>query len=148
MAKLLFQQDFTLEVGEEKYTGILNDLTRTQKQAFEKTNKQKKADTKVLQQKAKELTKIDRKIKIKEELEKWEEVETLEAEKETLEDEVEKLTEKLSDPKPIEAMFKKRIQDSVESDDLENILKAGADHGYQNVFQTILQDIEETRAKK
>jgi len=148
MAKLLFKQEFELEVGEETYTGVLNDLTKTQKQSFDKTNKQKKDDNKKLQKKVNQLKKIDRKITIKENLEKWDEVEALEAEKEGIETEVEQLTEKLSDPKPIEDMFKKRITMSVESDDIDAILKAGADHGYQNVFQTILKDIEEKRAKK
>ena len=148
MAKLIFEKEFELEVGEKTYTGVLHDLTKTQSQAFEKTNKQKIDDNKILQKKVKELTKIDRKIQVKEKLEKWDEVEALEEHKENLETEVEALTEKLSDPKPIEAMFKKRIEMSVESDDMDEILQAGAAHGYQNVFQTILQDIEDKTEKK
>lgn len=148
MAKLIFKQEFTLEVGETAYKGILNDLTKTQKVAFEKINKQIKADNDSLRKKANRLKKLDRKIEVKENLNKWEEIEALENEKEKLEAEVEELTEKLSDPKVMEDMFKKRLEYSVESDDKDKILEAGKDHGYQNVFQTILKDIEETEAKK
>lgn len=147
MAKLIFEQNFTLEVGNDKYDGVLHDLTRDQKTSFDKINKQKKDDSFTLSKKAKQVTKLARKIEVKENLQKWEEVEALETEKEKLEEEIEKLSEKLSDPKPIEDMFKKRIELSVESDDKDAILDAGKKYGYQNVFQTILQDIEE-RAKK
>lgn len=148
MAKLIFEQNFTLEVGDDKFDGVLHDLTKSQKLSFDKINKQKKDDNKALTKLAKQVTKLGRKIDVKEKLEKWEEVEVLEAEKEKVEAEVEVLSEKLSDPKPIEDMFKKRLEMSVESDDKDKILEAGKDYGYQNVFQTILQDIEERAAKK
>lgn len=148
MAKLLFKQEFTLEVGEDTYKGILNDLTKTQKIAFEKINKQKKADNEALRKSANQLKKLDRKIEVKEKLEKWEEVEHLEEQKEVLEKEIEGLTEKLSDEKAIEDMFKKRLEYSIESDDKDQILEAGKNYGYQNVFQTILKDIEDKSEKK
>lgn len=148
MAKLFFKQEFVLEVGDKKYTGILNDLTKSQKLAFDKTNKKKKEDAKTLKDLSKKLAKISRKIEVKENLEKWDEIEVLELEKDDVVDELSNLSELLSDPQPIEDMFKKRIEYSVESDDKEAILEAGKDYGYQNVFQTILKDIEETRTKK
>lgn len=148
MAKLLFKQEFTLEVGEDTYKGILNDLTKTQKIAFEKINKQKKADNEALRKSANQLKKLDRKIEVKEKLEKWEEVEHLEEQKEVLEKEIEGLTEKLSDEKAIEDMFKKRLEYSIESEDKDQILEAGKNYGYQNVFQTILKDIEDKSEKK
>jgi len=148
MAKLKFIQDFTLEVKDEKYTGILQDLTKSQKATFDKLNKVKKDENKLLQTKLKKIKKLERKILINEKQEKWSVLESLEDQLTIIEDEVEVLTLKLSDPKPIEVMFKKRIQTSVVSDDLDAILEAGEEHGYQNVFQTILEDIEDQNAKK
>lgn len=148
MAKLLFKKDFTLEVGEEFFKGVFNDLNKSQKAEFEKSNKQKKSDNKKLQGLVRDLKKIARKIEVKEHLEKWDEVETLEEQKEVLESSTERLTEKLADPALIEAMFKKRIEISVESDDLDKILSAGEFYGYQNVYNTILQDIEDRQSKK
>ena len=148
MAKLIFEQNFTLEVGKEIYTGTLEDLSKSQKIAFDKVSKKKKADNKLLAKKQKAKERLERKIKINENLEKWEVLEDLENQLETIENELEIMVEKASDPKPIEDMFKKRIEMSVVSDNLDEILVAGEEHGYQNVFQTILQDIEDTNSKK
>jgi hypothetical protein len=148
MAKIIFKQTFTLEVGEETYTGTLNDLSKSQKTEFEKISKKVKGETESLQKILLQIEKVDRRIFILEKLDKWDEILELEKEKEVLIEEQSKLISTLNDGKGMDDIFKKRLELSLDSDDKDKILAAGKEYGYQNVFNTILQDIEDNKAKK
>jgi len=148
MAKIIFKQTFTLEVGEETYTGTLNDLSKSQKTEFEKISKKVKGETESLQKILLQIEKVDRRIFILEKLDKWDEILELEKEKESLIEEQSKIIATLNDGKGMDDIFKKRLELSLDSDDKDKILAAGKEYGYQNVFNTILQDIEDTKAKK
>ena len=148
MAKLSFKQEFELEVGEDTYTGVLKELTKEQRKSFEATNKSKKEKTSQLEKKIKQLKKLKRRIEIKEKMEAWADVDTLEAELDTLEVELEERAEEISNPKELEKLYKQRLTLSIESLDLDAILSAGEEHGYQRVFETIIEDISEKKKGK
>ncbi len=148
MAKLKFKQGFTLEVGDDIYTGELVDLTKPQKKEWDKFNAAKKAQNDELNSQYKQITRLQTNIKINEKLNDWAEVKRLNSELEPLQDSAQLLETELEKPKDIEDMFKKRIEWSVKSDDLDAILDAGDSYGYRNVFETILQDLKDQNEKK
>ena len=132
MAKLIFKDDFTLEVGDDIYTGELVDLTKKQKKDWDKFNAAKKAQNDELNSQYKQITRLKTNITINEKLNDWSTVKTLQSELETLEDSAIVLEKLLEDPKDVEAMFKKRIEWSVNGDDKKAILDAGDSYGYRS----------------
>lgn len=148
MAKLIFKDDFTLEVGENTYTGELLDLTKKQKKDWDKFNASKKSQHDELNTLYKKITRLKKNIEINEKLESWVDVKSIQKELEIVEDKAIIIKNALENTKDIEDMFKKRIEWSVSSDDKEEILKAGEEYGYRNVFETILRDLKEKKEKK
>ena len=153
MAKLTFAKEnseFELEVGEEIYTGILHDLNTRQLAAQNKIlSPIKKLNSEVMKAFAK-IERLQTKLKTKQRLEDWKTLDKIEDEIFELQDEIKSKEVTIKDftEKKQPQLFKKRIEDTVESDDLKDILEAGKKHGYENVFNTILQDIDERNKKK
>lgn len=148
MAKLNFKDEFTLEVGDDVYTGTLLDLDKKQKKDVNKIGEKAKAKNDELNSQYKRVARLQKNININENLNDWATVKTLQAELETLQDSAEALERELEADTSIERMFKRRMELTLVSDDKAEILAAGERYGYQNVYSTILQDIKETRAKK
>ncbi len=151
MAKINFKKDnskFELEVEDEVYTGILHDMTKRQSAAQNKILDPIKKENHKIQKLIDKTSRIQVKIDTKRKLQDWKAVDSLEDDLFKMQDDIVARREKLDSSFHREPMFKKRIEDTVESDDLKQILKAGADYGYENVFNTILQDIHERSIKK
>lgn len=148
MAKLNFKDEFTLEVGDDVYTGTLLDLDKKQKKDVNKIGEKAKAKNDELNSQYKQVARLQKNITINEKLNDWATVKTLQAELEALQDSAEALERELETDTSIERMFKRRMELTLVSDDKDEILAAGERYGYQNVYSTILQDIKETRAKK
>lgn len=148
MAKLNFKDEFTLEVGDDVYTGTLLDLDKKQKKDVNKIGEKAKAKNDELNSQYKQVARLQKNITINEKLNDWTTVKTLQAELEALQDSAEALERELETDTSIERMFKRRMELTLVSDDKDEILAAGERYGYQNVYSTILQDIKETRAKK
>lgn len=148
MAKLNFKDEFTLEVGDDVYTGTLLDLDKKQKKDVNKIGAVDRGKNDELKDIYKKISRLQKNIEISEKLDDWDEVKRLQAALEREQDDGEKLEAELGASDSIERMFKKRIELTLVSDDKDEILAAGERYGYQNVYSTILQDIKETRAKK
>jgi len=148
MAKIKIVEDFTLEVGDKVYKGTFTDLNKEQKAILKKESKKVKSQMDTLQKLTARVEAVERRVSILEKLEKWDEVLELEKEKEKLTEEQAKLIETIEENDGIESIFKKRLELSIQSDEKEDILQLGKQYGYQNVFNTILEDVEENRKKK
>jgi len=147
MAKIKIAEDFVLEVGDKTYKGTFTDLSKEQKAILKKESKKVKSQMDTLQKLTARVEAVERRISILEKLEKWDEVLELEKEKEKLTEEQAKLIETIEENDGIEAVFKKRLELSIQSDEKEEILQLGEQYGYQNVFNTILEDVEQNRKK-
>jgi len=151
MAKLNFKKDnskFELEVEDEVYTGILHDLTKRQLAAQNKILAPIRKEDAAIGKLFNKVERLQVKLNTKTKLKEWPAVDKLEDDIFTKQDEIKTRTDKLKKATKLEPLFKKRIEDTVESDNLKQILSAGAEYGYENVFNTILQDIDEKNRKK
>jgi len=153
MAKLNFKKEnsrFELEVDDEIYTGTLNDLTKRQLAAQNKILDPIKKLMKEVQDSFSKIERLQVKLTTKKRLECWNIVDKLEDDIFKLQDDIKEKENKVKifrDTKK-EDMFKKRIEDTIESDYILDILVAGDKYGYENVFNTIIKDIQERNKKK
>ncbi len=145
--KLQIKDEFTLEVGEDTYQATLCDLTKEQEMLFDKMFSKQKSLTKELGKLFKKISRVERKISIAEQSDSWDEVKKLEGVLDVLLSQSAELADKENDNTAIELMYKKRMEVSIEGDDKEALIKIGETYGYARVFETILQDIRETREK-
>ena len=145
MAKLVFEREFSLEVGDKVYAGTLTDLTKKQKQDLEKKSKNDKTKVEELQKVLKQINKQKRKIEIAEKQEKWSEIEALENGLESLESSLEALNQEFdkNSKNLTENIFKDRIEMSVNSSNKADIIALCEEYGYQTVFETIIKDVQE-----
>jgi len=138
--KLRLQYDFTLEVGEDTYSGTFIDLTKKQIKEIDSLSPKKalKEANKITAK----VTRLNAKIDNAKELDEpkkiagyYTKLDALEAKLEPLMDEV--------DSYDIEEVYKVRIQLSIGGGDKEKVLEVGEEYGYQRVFDTIMKDIAE-----
>lgn len=144
--KLVFQDDFTLEVGEKSYTGTLRELTKKERKDIE--SKQKAAITIVKKADAL-VSKIDvskKRSELKEKMGEWSEAEklVLSIEKDT--QALAKLNAELSEKDFEEEIFKYRIELSLDGDDKKDILALCDEYSYKRVFETIQKDVLEKKS--
>ncbi len=114
--KLKLLHDFELEVGNDKYTGTLKDLTKGEIKKIEKLTPTKEL---------KELKKLQRKP-------------------EKNADRINELLD-IIDDFDVDEVFKARLEKSIDSQFREQILVVGASYGYQRVFDTIMEDIADKK---
>lgn len=151
MAKLNFKKEnskFELEVGDITLKGILNDLTKEQKEAQDEVLKPFKDMNESVSKLVARIERLQAQLKTKTHLKDWVTVDKIETEIFELQDQIKTKQDGLRENYDPESMFRDRISNSVVSTDIDAILEAGREHGYQNVFNTILQDIQEQNEKK
>jgi len=151
MAKLNFKKEnskFELEVGDDLYVGILNDLTPKQKAAQDKILDPLKKENENIQKILDKIGRLETKLVVKTRRKLWKDVDEIQDKIFKLQDEIKTKRSNLDKTTDLETLHKDRIKTSIESDDLDKILEAGEKHGYQNVYDTILQDIIERNVKK
>jgi len=143
--KLVFIEEFELEVGEESYKGTLRDLTKKERKDNEKKQKKaldliKKSDKLV-----KEINSLNSRKEIKEKLNEWSECEKLLLEVDEKHNELEETNSQLENKNFNEDVFKDRLELSLGGDDKKTIMEIGEEYGYQKVFETIQKDIMEKK---
>lgn len=139
--KLKLKEPFTLEVGEDTYSGELVSLTKKQLAKINKISPNK--DIKEVQKISKYL---DITREIQPHLEKKEEILAgLDAIKQ-YESEIEALNERI-DAFDIEDIYKARMETSIMGEDKRTIMDLGEMYGYKKVFATINEDIKEQNEK-
>ena len=143
--KLIFEEEFTLEVGEDKYTGTIRDLTK--KERAENKKKQDKPLSLIAKANklATSIERLEKRIEIKEKLGEWSESEKLLIQIEKKKDDLEKSNIELEGNNFSDEIFKDRLEVSLSGDDKQKILDIGEEYGYQLVFETIQKDIIEKK---
>ena len=145
MAKFIFENEFSLEVGNNVYTGTLRELTKLEKKEIDKANKSKKDQNDKLGKVLKETSRVQRKIDIAEKQDDWNKVESLNETLCELEKESATLADALDDNSTIEKLFKRRLEKSLTSDDKKTILALGGQYSYERLFMTILEGVREKK---
>ena len=148
MAKLIFERDFVLEVGEDTYTGVVRDMTKIEEKKIAKMSKAIKDKAEESYKNYNKIKSITKKMQIKEKLGKWGDIEILADKLEDLEARNEELNNAVTDSDSLEKLFKERFNLTVISDDKEAIIEVADKYGYKNVFETILQDVTEKKEGK
>jgi len=124
--KLKLEHEFELTVGDDTFKGLFVDLTKKETKKLDKyspTDELKKA------------TKLQRKIKV-----------ASDKDKAILENELDELLEAI-DAYDTEELYKQRLILSLKGDDKDAVLAVGERYGYNRVFDTIIEDISERKAK-
>ena len=148
MAKLIFERDFVLEVGEDTYTGVVRDMTKIEEKKIAKMSKAIKDKAEESYKNYNKIKSITKKMQIKEKLGKWGDIEILADKLEDLEARNEELNNAVTNSDSLEKQFKERFNLTVISDDKEAIIEVADKYGYKNVFETILQDVTEKKEGK
>ncbi len=136
--KLRIQYDFSLEVGDDKYTGTFTDLTKKQIKEVDKLSPKK-----ALEDAGKinaKIARLNAKIDNAKELQEYKKVDTYYAKLDTLEGKLEPLLGSI-EAFSIEYVYKARLELSIGGDDKEKILEIADEYGYKRVFETIMKDI-------
>jgi len=140
--------DFELEVGDNTYYGKVRDLTKKEiNQEDKKRSKYKKMFDDLNKVKNK-IDKTKRNIQIEEKLNNWESVKELNSKLTQLEDERDNKSDEIMQVNNFEMFFKERIEATVISEDIVEILEAGETYGYENVLNTIYLDVKDRLSKK
>ncbi len=136
--KLKLQYDFTLEVGEDTYTGTFTDLTKKQVKEVDKLSPKKalKEANKITPK----IARLNDKIDNAEQLEDYKKVAAYHTKLDALEAKLEPLMNEV-DTFDIEDVYKARLQLSIGGDDKAKVLEVGEEYGYKRVFETIMKDI-------
>ena len=143
--KLILTQPFTLEIGdtEEVISGTLKPLSKQEQKDFEKTFNKHQKEAKILQKKSVQINRLTKSI---EALEKKDiDVEDKREELYKLEDELNADGEKLMELDTNEVTAKKRIEMSVECDNMDRLIELCEIVGYRGILDTIVKDIEEKK---
>lgn len=138
--KLILKEPFTLEVGEDTYSGELVSLTKKQLAKINKISPNK--DIKEVQKLSKRVESIREQYPFLKEDEKLNNllfIEDIEAKIEALNGIIEAFD--------IEDIYKERMNISIMGEDKKALMELGEMYGYKKVFSTILEDIKERNEK-
>ena len=145
MAKFKFEEPFSLEVGEDTYTGMFSELTKAEKKELNAKQKELADFTKTANKMLNEIKTLERKKDIKENLEEWAEVEKLNDKIDFITNKLEKLTDTMDAKGSEDTIYESRLDLSVKGDDKDAIMKLGEKYSFKKVFETIQEDIAEKK---
>jgi len=150
--KLIINQPFTIEIQEEEtIKGTLAPLTKKQKKEYEDIMQSDMDKSKILQKKAKELDRINDKIKIYTDTSNKKTLNDLFERKYPLEDSIKKLTEDLQKENTPEKAAKTRYEKSIvcETPEMKTRLDELCEQmSYSFILNFIQEDIKEKRGNE
>ena len=146
MAKLQIKYGFTLETDTEVFEGMFIDLTKKQIKELKKTTSKATANSKEIQKLFKKLDNVKEMLRLADKADIYEDAIKYQKEKVSIENKMEPLIDSINDG-DTDDIYKARLDISIVSDNKAEILALGEEYGYQLIFDTIQEDVDEKRAK-
>ncbi len=146
MARLTIKYDFTLETDEKDYHGSFVDLSKKQIKELKKTTSKATANSKEIQKLFKKLDNVKEMLRLADKADMYEDAIKYQKEKVSIETKMQPLIESINDG-DTDDIYKARLDISIVSDNKAEILALGEEYGYQLIFDTIQEDVEDKKAK-